>query len=78
MEWQEASDKKGLKVNAKKTEVMVCSREVRVEADISDTKNHGLKQVETFNYLGSMISENGGCEEEVRHWMGKVARRCQE
>ena len=40
MEWQETSDKKGLKVNAKKTEVMVCSREVRVEADTSDKKKY--------------------------------------
>ena len=29
-----------------------------------------LKQVETFKYLGSMISENGGCEEEVRYLVG--------
>ena len=29
-----------------------------------------LKQVETFKYPGSMISENDGCEEEVRHGVG--------
>ena len=33
VEWQEALERKGLKVNAKKTEVVVCTREVRVEAD---------------------------------------------
>ena len=49
MEWQEALERKGLKMNAKKTEVMVRTREVRVEADISDKKNDKLKQVETFS-----------------------------
>ena len=38
MEWQEALGRKGLKVNVKKTEVVVCTREVRVEADLSDKK----------------------------------------
>ena len=33
-------------------------------------KKDRLKQVETFKCLGSMVSENGGCEEEVRHRVG--------
>ena len=47
--WQEALQRKGLKVNAKKTEVMVCTREVSVEADISDKEKDRLKQGDTFN-----------------------------
>ena len=70
VEWQEALDRKGLKANARETEVMVCTREVRVEADISDKKKYRLKQVETFTYLCSMISESGGCEGEMRHRVG--------
>ena len=42
----------------------VCTRYVRAEADISDKKKRNLKQVETFEYLCSLISENGGGEEE--------------
>ena len=38
---------------------MVCTREVRVETD--DKKKDRLKQFETIKYLGSMISDNGGC-----------------
>ena len=53
-----------------KTEVMICTREVRVEADISDKKKDRLKQVETFKYLGSTISGNRGRDEEVRHIVG--------
>ena len=29
-----------------------------------------LKDVVNFKYLGSMISENSGCKEEVRHRVG--------
>ena len=45
----EALERKGLKVNAKKTEGMVCTQEVRVEADISDKEKDRLKQGDTFN-----------------------------
>ena len=41
MEWQEESQNKG-------------TREVRVEADISNKKKDRLKQVDTFKYLGLM------------------------
>ena len=44
-EWQEALDRKGLKLNASKSEVMACTRECRVEADISDNEN--MKVVDT-------------------------------
>ena len=67
MEWQGALEKKGFKVNVKKTEVMVCTR-----VETSDKKKDRLKEVETIKYLGSMTSENGGCEEEVRHRLGAV------
>ena len=57
------------------------TREVRVEVDISDEKNDRPEQVETFRYLGSTISENGGCESEVRHRLGAgwgSGEKCQE
>ena len=41
-----------------------------MEADISDKRKGRLTQIETFKYLRSMISGNGGCEEEVRHFVG--------
>ena len=59
------------KVDAKKTEVMVCTRYVR-GADMSDRKKYILKQAETFKYLGSLISEKGGCEEYVPNRVGPV------
>ena len=51
----------------KQKSLYTCTREIRVNAVISDKKKDRLKQVKIFKCLGSMISENGGCEEEVRH-----------
>ena len=76
MERQEALDRTGRKVNAKKTKVMVCPREAAVETYISDKKKRRLKKLKhnTFKYPGSTISENDGCEEEVRHRVGAAWR----
>ena len=44
-------------------------------------KKYRLKQVKVFKYIGSMISENGGYEEEVRHRVGAAwdsGKKCQE
>ena len=57
------------RLDGTKTEVMRCIQEFRIEVVLSDKKKDILTQVETFKYLGS-ISENGGCEEEVRHRVG--------
>ena len=48
----------------------VCTREGRVKTDTTGKRKDKLKQVETFKYLGSIISETGGCEEEARHRVG--------
>ena len=42
---------------------MVCIQGGTIEADISDKKKYRLEQVETFKYVGSMISTNDGGEE---------------
>ena len=42
-----------------------------IETDATDNKKYStLNKVERCNYLGSIISENCGCEEEVRHRLG--------
>jgi hypothetical protein len=64
--WQRALESKGLKVNANKTETMVCSKEDESVA-ITDSKGNILKQVETFKYLGSTVNAKGGCEEDVKN-----------
>ena len=81
MEWQEALVREGLKVNANKTEITVCTRDGRVKTDTSGKRKDKLKQVETFKYLGSIFGESGGCEEEAIVRMdldGENGEKCQE
>ena len=71
----------GLKVNANKTEITVCTREGRVKTDTSGKRKDQLKQVETFKYLGSLNGESGGCEDEARDRVdlgGENGEKCQE
>ena len=59
----------GLKVNARKTEVMrVCTEEDR-KVKLEGTE---LKDVEEFTYLGSKITKTGGTEEDVMARIGKA------
>ena len=62
----EASEGKGLKLNATKTKVMVISKaneNIRVNIRLNGEE---LEQVERFKYLGSYITRDGRCEEEIR------------
>ena len=60
VEWQEALERKGLKVNAKKREVMVGAREVRVEADISE---NGGSEEEVRHREGAGWGNGEKCQE---------------
>ena len=64
MEWQEALKSKDLKVNADKTETMVCARTAE-PLQITDKTGKALKQVENFTYLGSVIHAQGGSEKDI-------------
>ena len=62
--WQRCMERKGLRVNTAKTEVMVSSKE-RENINVVDRHNNQLKQTEAFKYLGSTLTETGSCEREV-------------
>ena len=62
--WQENLENMGLRVNSKKTEVMVSSKLGR-KVQIKDRNNVELKQVDEFCYLGTVIEEKGGCSKSV-------------
>ena len=65
--WQECLEMYGLKMNAKKTETMVCSKSGEEQVNIRGSHGEELKQVKSFKYLGSLIHNNkGGCEKEVQ------------
>ena len=63
--WQESLERGGLKVNVNKTEAMVSNKEGGDRIAIQDGRGLNIKQVSTFKYLGSALSEKGGCESEV-------------
>jgi hypothetical protein len=64
--WQMTMERKGLKINASKTETMVCSR-TDEDLVIVDGQGNTLRQVETFKYLGSIMNAKGGCEQDVKN-----------
>ena len=62
----EASVRKGLKMNKKKTEVIVITRKDESPRTNIVIEGNLVQQVDKFNYPGSMISCNGRCEEEIK------------
>ena len=62
--WRNALEKRGLKVSRSKTEYL----KARDVDDGEELKLQGekLKRAKNFKYLGSTVSSDGRCEEEVR------------
>ena len=77
VQWQGNLENKGLRVNSKKTEVMV-SRKLEKKVQIKDRNSIELKQVEEFRYLGAVIQENGGCSKTVRARSGEAWQKWRE
>ena len=65
IKWQKSLERFGLKMNAKKTETMICCKKGGAKMVVWE-RNGELNQVESFIYLGSMICESEGCEKDVQ------------
>ena len=66
----EESRQMGLSLNCKKTECMVISKKKiipRCQLKINDSP---IVQIKKFSYLGSMITEDGRCETEIKRRIG--------
>ena len=65
----EESKRKGLTINCKNTECMVISKQSDqlCRLKIEDTE---IKQVKSFNYLGSLITDDGKCDSEIKRRIG--------
>jgi len=59
-----------IKINAKKTKVLVCSRDNNIRTKIKLKSDETVEQVD-FIYLGSTISSDGRCKKEI------IKRICQ-
>ena len=68
---KEGSLKFGLEMNTKKTKTMIIRRDVNDGSKV-DIKVDGvtLEQVESYQYLGQLITEDGRCEKEIRRRIG--------
>ena len=64
-----ASQEKGLTINCKKTECMVISKKESPRCDLRIGDAH-IKQVQKFNYLGSVIKSDGRCDTEIKKCIG--------
>ena len=60
------SEKKGLQLNAKKTECMVISKRSERPVCNINCKGERIKQVCTFKYLGFNITPDGRCDTEIK------------
>ncbi|GFS05260.1 RNA-directed DNA polymerase from mobile element jockey [Elysia marginata] len=66
------SQKKGLELNSKKTEVMVISRKANsLPVNVTVNKNK-LTQRENFKYLGTLISSDGRSDTEIQARMAQA------
>ena len=66
----EESKKMGLSINIKKTESMVISKsKIRQRCNLN-VEGNNIKQVEKFNYLGSVITDTSKCDAEIRRRIG--------
>jgi hypothetical protein len=59
----------GMKINVKKTKVMCIARKIGAKMHIM-IDGQKVEQVSHFKYLGSLISEDGYCEKDIRTRIG--------
>ena len=76
--WQEELEKKGMKMNCRKTEVMVTAKEDGMALEVKARSGVVIKQVKNFSYLGSVIESGGGCREEVQARIKKAWNKWRE
>ena len=62
----EESELKGIKINIKKTKVMVVSKRDHNQRMDIELSNKDIEQVKDFTYLGSNISCDGRNDKEIR------------
>ena len=65
--WRQTLESKGFRLSRTKTEYMMCGfSTTRCEEEVS-LDGQVVPQKDTFRYLGSMLQEDGGIDEDVNH-----------
>ena len=59
----------GLKINTKKTKVIRLNSRIKDPVKIDDQE---IEDVNTFTYLGGIVTSTGGCDEDINNRLGKA------
>ena len=65
-----ASEEKGLKINKSKTECMTITKGSEPVACAIHVNQHQIKQVDEFEYLGSILTDDAKCKREIVRRIG--------
>ena len=72
-EWTETLSERGMRVNMKKSQVMMVARtEEQVKPIKIMSAGKELMQVESYNYLGTQIHQTGKLQPEIRNRVQKA------
>ena len=66
----ESAAKLGLKINKKKTRTMTTNH---VNKNSIQLRGEDIEDVEQFTYLGSVVSRDGGTDQDIKSRIGKAA-----
>ena len=66
LSWQDELERKGLKVNSRKAEVVVSAKSGDKIIQVKDQHDEEIEQVEKFCYLGSVVFSKAGAYDEVQ------------
>ena len=66
-EFEEACDSMGLKINVGNSKVLTIKKDQLGSRENVKVNGKEVQEVDKFNYLGVMISTDGGMGEEVAH-----------
>uniref|UniRef100_A0A914UPB0 Reverse transcriptase domain-containing protein n=1 Tax=Plectus sambesii TaxID=2011161 RepID=A0A914UPB0_9BILA len=67
---EEEAAKVGLRISAEKTKVLTINRKTKANITVGDKK---IEEVKQFTYLGSVMTGDGGSDEDVDARIGKAA-----
>ena len=73
-EFGRVCERRKLRVNGGKSNVMRCSRYCNGGRMHLILKGEPLEEVDCFKYLGSQVAADGGCERDVVHRMNEEYR----
>ena len=67
------ANKTGLKINTRKTELLKVNNKQQAPLQL---RGENIKETDKFTYLGSIVSENGGADEDIRSRVNKARHAC--